>query len=96
MEPRVTACTSCGAALDEGAGRCHACRRWQPAGAWDRALYYGFALLTALVMAVRWWLRGSEGRAFTPAELQQAWIHPLVVAPLALTAVYAVRVWRRR
>lgn len=89
-------CSACGAPLALRAARCGACRAWQPAVAWDRALYYGFAGLTAVAMLARWALRRMEPGTPSLGELWQAWLHPLVVLPLALTGVYAVRVWRRR
>jgi hypothetical protein len=96
MDPTAPPCTACGAALPARAGRCTACRAWQPAAAWDRALYLGFAALTAVAMLARWGLRRTEPVAPSLGELWQAWLHPLVVLPLALTGVYAVRLWRRR
>jgi|GEM_PF-4507429 len=96
MQPASAVCSSCGRALSPGAGRCRECGRWQPEAAWDRALYYGFVLLTALAMGLRWWLRQGTGGPPSLHELRQAWLHPLVVLPLALSLVFAVRVWRRR
>ncbi len=96
MEPASAVCSTCGRALRPEAGRCRECGAWQPEVAWDRALYVGFALLTALAMGVRWWLRQGTGAPTTLGELQRAWLHPLVIAPLALTLVFALRVWKRR
>ncbi len=96
MEPASAVCSSCGKSLRPGAGRCRECGRWQPEAAWDRALYYAFALLTALAMGLSWWLRQGTGSPTTLAELQLAWLHPLVIVPLALTVVFALRVWKHR
>ena len=53
MEPTGEPCVACGQALKPGAGRCRACRAWQPNAAWDRALYFGFAGLTAVGLVTR-------------------------------------------
>ncbi len=95
MDPTGERCAACGQALKPGAGRCRTCRAWQPAVAWDRALYLGFALLTATVMVVRWWMRRTAETPLALEDLWRAWLHPLVVAPLALTLVFAMRVLRR-
>jgi len=96
MQPASGVCQFCGQGLVEGAGRCRACGRWQPEAAWDRALYYGFALLTAASMALAWWLRWKPDRSLPLSEVWKAWLNPLVTVPLALTAVFALRLWRRR
>lgn len=95
MEPTGEPCVACGQALAPGAGRCRSCRAWQPNAAWDRALYVGFAGLTGAVMAVRWWLRRTNEPPLALEELWRAWLHPIVLVPLALTLVFAVRVLRR-
>jgi hypothetical protein len=95
MDPTGERCVACGAALPSGRGRCPTCRAWQPSAAWDRALYLGFAALTALVMAVRWWLRRTVEPPLPLAELWRAWLHPAVMVPFALTLVFALRVLRR-
>ena len=95
MDPTGERCVACGQGLRAGQGRCRDCRAWQPVAAWDRALYLGFALLTAAVMAVRWWLRSQSSEPLALADLWRAWLHPLVLVPLALTVLYALRVLRR-
>jgi hypothetical protein len=96
MAPPSPVCFSCARELEPKKGRCQACGRWQPEAAWDRALYYGFALLTAASMAVSWWLRWKPDRALPLSKVWEAWLHPLVTVPLALTVVFALRLWRRR
>ena len=96
MQPTLCVRPTCGKALRPGAGRCRECGAWQPEAAWDRALYYGCALLTAVAMGLCWWLRRHTGTPPTLGELQRAWLHPLVIVPLALTLLFALRLWRRR
>lgn len=96
MDPAAPPCIACGARLAPRVARCRDCRAWQPAAAWDRALYYGCAGLTAVAMLALWVSRRMEPGTPTLGELWRAWLHPLVILPLALTGLYAVRVWRRR
>ncbi|MFM8979321.1 MAG: hypothetical protein ACKOSS_02485 [Planctomycetia bacterium] len=96
MDAALPPCSACGAPRARAGARCSACGAWPAGVAWDRALYYGFAGLTAVAMLARCLLRRLEPGTPTLGELWQAWLHPLVVLPLALTGVYAMRVWRRR
>jgi hypothetical protein len=61
----------------------------------DRALYYGFLLLTVAMAVVRWTIVVTERVHFEPEDRWQVLLHPMVVLPLALAGVFGWRVVRK-